>query len=537
MVTALQDLRNRIASNTLTGPQQAALDTALDVLIPLFPTPDELSNSIPQTEENLAREWIAPLYTLQAQAGPGGSVLPTTAIAFFVNALTGSNTNDGLTSGTPLQTIAALAALWRGTAGGGRPVLAPATGTTVTVTLQTDLPLTDPLAPILDVDITGGASLVIVSTAKAATHTGVVATANVWARTIANGQVKITDGAVADYGPLVGAASLFIDDTLTSVAWLYGPDTGASATGVMTVAYQPQTAGVASIPTQSNVTAADAYTLSDVVHVALGTGFTTRSFPEGNAGSGTESAVFFYRLRLTNPGSAPATQFASPSVTYNMQECMYDVTEIIVESGGFSAVNCFGYHSLGVVGQAGAFVELFAGGISGLASGTVQAAAASTVAVDGDFALFSAAPYVSGKDGLMLMGNASRWNNAGSQAMTVTGGTLIVSPVFQAGAVAYGTDAGGDFAIINSQDGNAGAILYVNDGGGTPAQDAFKFTDVAWTMGTLAASAFGLSQTTGLAVGPTTNTLAHLDAAIGVGTGFGGAAVDPRSGSTFRIDT
>src|ERR1700732_389082 len=126
MVSALQDLRNRIASNTLTGKQQAALTLALDAMIPTFPGPHDLSNSIPGPEEGLAREWIAPLYTLQAIAGPGGSVLPTTAPAFFVNALTGSNTNDGLTPATPLQTIAALAALWRGTAGGGRPPLRPA---------------------------------------------------------------------------------------------------------------------------------------------------------------------------------------------------------------------------------------------------------------------------------------------------------------------------------------------------------------------------------------------------------------------------
>ena len=389
MVTALQDLRNRIASNTLTGPQQTALDTALDVLIPLFPTPDELSNSIPVGEEVLAREWIAPLYTLQALAGPGGGVLPTTETAFFVNALTGSDTNDGLTPSTPLATIAALGALWRGTAGGGRPVLAPATGTTVTVTLQTDMPLSDPLAPILDVDITGGASLIIQANNRAPLHTGTIATANAWARTVANGQVRITDAAVPDYGVFVPEASLFEDDTATSVAWLYGPDTGSSATGTMTVAYQPQTAGVASIPTQSNVTAADAYTLRNPFVVALGNGFVTRSFPADGSGSVAEASVFFYRLRLTNPGTNPVAQVQSVTASYNMQECMYDTLEIQVGIGGFSAVNCFGYHTLGIVAQAGSFVELFAGGISGQASGTAQAAAGGTMIVDGDFALFS----------------------------------------------------------------------------------------------------------------------------------------------------
>ena len=537
MVSALQDLRNRIASNTLTGPQQAALDTALDVLIPLFPTPDELSNSIPQTEELLAREWIAPLYSLQAQAGPGGGVLPTTEIAFFINPATGSDTNDGLTPSTALKTIAALGALWRGTAGGGRPVLAPATGTTVTVTIENDAPLSDPLAPILDVDITGGASLVIVGAPKAAAHTGVVATANAWARTVANGQVRITDAAVANYAAFVGVASLFVDDTSNCVAWLYGPDSGASATGTMTVGYgPPQTAGVASAPAQTNITAADAYTLADPVHAALGNGFVTRSFPSDGSSSVAEASVFFYRLRLGNPGTNPVCAFQSPTVTYMLQECMYDTVELQNVISGLSLVNCFGYHSIGIATEAGGFTEVLAGGLSGEASGTILAAGG-TVIVDLDHALFSGAPYDVSANATMQIGMASRWNNAGSQALNVIGGTLIVAPALGALGKVYGTDAGGDFATIGSVSGNAGAILYVNDSSGTPAGDAFVFTDTAFTMGTLGASGFGLSQTTGLAVGPTTNTLAHLDAAIGAGTGFGGAAVDPRSGSTFRIDS
>src|SRR5215831_8450446 len=66
---ALVDLFDRIGTNTLTTGQQAALQTALGLILPDFPEPDEISNSIPPTEAALARAWIAALYTLQAEAG------------------------------------------------------------------------------------------------------------------------------------------------------------------------------------------------------------------------------------------------------------------------------------------------------------------------------------------------------------------------------------------------------------------------------------------------------------------------------------
>ena len=66
---ALQDLANRIATNTLTSQQQGALLAALDTIVPVFPNPDELSNSIPLFEEDLARLWYASLYSLNADGG------------------------------------------------------------------------------------------------------------------------------------------------------------------------------------------------------------------------------------------------------------------------------------------------------------------------------------------------------------------------------------------------------------------------------------------------------------------------------------
>jgi hypothetical protein len=75
---ALVDLRNRIATNTLTTLQQAALTTALDAIDPTFPSPDDSSSADAPPDTTLAREWIAALYSIQATAGGIVPVPPTT---------------------------------------------------------------------------------------------------------------------------------------------------------------------------------------------------------------------------------------------------------------------------------------------------------------------------------------------------------------------------------------------------------------------------------------------------------------------------
>lgn len=85
MSAALQNLRNAIATNTLTALQQAALTQALDAIIPTFPEPDEISDSIPPTEEELAREWIAALYSLQSTGGGGPPMPPSKPIFSVAN--------------------------------------------------------------------------------------------------------------------------------------------------------------------------------------------------------------------------------------------------------------------------------------------------------------------------------------------------------------------------------------------------------------------------------------------------------------------
>ena len=72
-----------IGTNTLTPGMQGALTQALALIIPNFPTPDELASALPPPDEDDAREWIAALYAIQATGG--GTIVPSVNAAYTPN--------------------------------------------------------------------------------------------------------------------------------------------------------------------------------------------------------------------------------------------------------------------------------------------------------------------------------------------------------------------------------------------------------------------------------------------------------------------
>jgi hypothetical protein len=532
MVSPLQDLANRIATNTLTGLQQSVLTTALNAIIPFFPGIDDTSVSVPIQEDiPLSREWIATLYTLQSLgSGGGSSVLPTNQTVWFIDPVGGNDANNGQTLGTALKTAAALGALWRGVSGGGRPLLSPSVGTTITINLVNDLPNSDPISVLLDVDLANSSALIFVGGAKAPTRSATLATVSAFARTAAAGQVKITDAGVADYSVFVGSASLFVDTVTGAVAWLYGPDGAPSATGLISPPYAPQPIGsvtFSAAPTLS--TAGHAYTLSDTIHASVGAGFTTRSYP-ALAGTGVSAQVFFYRLHLTQPSTSATVGWSSPSVVYTLTECQTD-EGIEVFAGGVNLINCFGFRASYTALGGTAVIEAALGGAT---SGTMQALQGGSILVDGDALVFSLSPYFASGGGLLEIGNAGYFTNGGAAAaLEVDGGFANITRLFQATSILYGVD-GGTGVLVNGAKGSFGAVLYRNDGGGTPAASQFQLTHPTFKLGDMT-SPFGVTIATAAYVGPTTGTMAHLDAALAAGTGFGGLAVDNATLSSFRI--
>lgn len=523
---ALTDLATRIASNTLTVAQQAAFAEAFADILPTFPEPDQIASGIPNTEGALARAWIAVLYAIQSEGASGGSaVLPTNQTVWHINASTGSNSNDGLTSGTALASAAYLASLWRGTVGGGRPMLNPSSGSTITIFLDSDLPASDPISVLLDVDLVDGMTLIFVGAAKAASHTGTFNTASVYARTSAGGQEKVTDLGVADYSTFVGTASLVIDTTTGGVAWLYGPFPGPSATGICSRFYTPQTAGTASLPTVIDPAAADAYKLQPLTTVSLGNGFITRDFVgEGNPAP----LVAFYRCEFRDTGET--VTIASPTVIYAFQECQVDVTVRAVDAGQVIYINCLGFGNNYEAEGGTAVIECFAGALQAGTTGVgVFAGGDGEAIIDGDFCQCSDKGYAANANGILVLGNAARYCNgaaAGSLFDVDSGAACFVQPVAQGSEVVYGVDAVDCFTVGI----NASSLHFK-----TSAVGDFKSTHSVFTLGKSQTSSFGFDETSGLYVGPTTNTLAHVDAALGAGTGMGSNAVDPQTSSVVAL--
>lgn len=83
MSAALVNLRNAIATNTLTALQRGALTQALDAIIPTFPEPDPSGVAQPPPDEDDSREWTAALYTIQA-LGSGGGPVPAAIVPTLI---------------------------------------------------------------------------------------------------------------------------------------------------------------------------------------------------------------------------------------------------------------------------------------------------------------------------------------------------------------------------------------------------------------------------------------------------------------------
>jgi hypothetical protein len=160
---ALQDLSNRIATNTLTASQQGALVAALAGIIPTFPSPDELANSIPSYEESLSREWMAALYAIDTTGGPPlppvvSNVLGTAPIvvtpAGSVRTVSITPASGAAAGSMSAADFAKLAALAPGdvtavtasfpltSSGGATPNLAPSAGFTLTASVANAAALT-----------------------------------------------------------------------------------------------------------------------------------------------------------------------------------------------------------------------------------------------------------------------------------------------------------------------------------------------------------------------------------------------------------
>lgn len=420
-----------------------------------------------------------------------------------------------------------------------------------------------------------GTTLVLRGSAPTILHAGTIATASMFARTSAAGQIRITDVSITDFRPFVPA--LFTDSTTGAVSWLYDPPVGASATGIVS---QGRTALTSlpvdllppySLPTSVNIAATDTYQLSSLTPVYFGIDSMTRGGASSNPGptititwlngatvqpdvidplsilldvDGVANVVLYHLhgtavvRSLESPGptdtwrpqcTTDAESFSGPTI--ELQECRVDQRYIMC-NGHLRLINCastFGALQSGWARTGGALVLL-----SGFSYGGVFAQEGGILYIDNDFLIRGNGPIGCINGSVAFIGNFSRWGVG--PALIVEAAIMHLQTIFgDGGHTIYGVVGQGKPVISFTAHSQGGAVQYNAASGGT-AVGTFNFDSIGpnWIFPVIGTIGFGFNNATGVWIGPTPNTWANLDAALVAGAGFGSAAVDPVSGDSVR---
>lgn len=445
--------------------------------------------------------------------------------AWHVSYATGNNNNDGLTQATALADAFEIRRRWNGGVSGVRPQL-PAIKITVTVHDGT-AGFTDPILPALcDVDISAGTYLLIQGTDTVA-HSGTVSTVpNAFART-PTGQQTITDAGVGDWTPFDN--KLLVDTTSSAVAWVVG---GVSPATISASRHAVDTTSIATLPIAAGLTAAaiaagNNYEVHTQTSVYLGTGANVRML-DGGANLGV---IAIERLHGTSQGGLDTVTmdtdgefvFGQTGSCLLFSECQLD--QILSYGAGVFFCNC---QSFALVGRPTATAS--SNVLCGYTRANVSFGTNQTF--DQDFALLAHLIYEPLPDcAIAFFGNVARYNTGGALvALQMSAGhfpgRVQVGPVFDGQGTFYGSNGGGDIVHMHG-----GGALYVQ----ATATAGLVFDGTTFAIGN-SASAFGFNTGTGAIVGPTTLTVAHLDAALAAGTGFGSIAWSPSTGDRICVN-
>lgn len=291
---------------------------------------------------------------------------------WFINATTGSDTNDGSSSGAALKTFAELSRRW------GKGNLLNPTGGTVTVNIMTDLPSTDPIA--FDIRLASGVGLLIsgeagVTTLYTGTLSGVVAK-NRATNTPLQGTDGYVTGGWASYIPTIASANpARILDTTNGSQFYAVKDLGGGAARfsepikpvtVIASAF-PRFINNAARPT-SAVANSDSFQLQSLPKVFWGSVKVDSAYSSAS-GTGVSSNVgyqglHFDRIGATNgPPVQPNTQ---NSVVHKFYSCIISVQYQCVGAIPDPAFNNCAFRQTGQIfsGQGGV-VSLLAGVVFG----------------------------------------------------------------------------------------------------------------------------------------------------------------------------
>ncbi|MDE3097014.1 MAG: hypothetical protein KGK07_13580 [Chloroflexota bacterium] len=459
--------------------------------------------------------------TIGPGTGPNPAVNQT---AWFQSYATGNNANDGKTAASPVKTAAEILRRWQGGVNGTRPVLP---GITITITGLDSAPdASDPWNVLLDVDQIAPGQVILQCQPVAPLHTGTLATVSAFARTSAAGQIIITAADAPNWNAFP-MPSLFLDTTKTSVGWLYEPFTGSSANGIITPCRTPATPATTVGESQLLATAGDAYQLVPLVSIYMGGGARYRTFPSPILGNGASATIRRMRI-IKSPGASFESVQIVPEngASVWFQECQIDPEPLLTNFTFLQ--NCWTTTFIGSsqeLDQNNTF--LWAGGSYAALSvqqglSIVESDFVFDTAQNGGTAIFLGR----GVSSAVRIAQASTWGLAVG-IVTDVGSTVRIAGI-TASDIFYGK-VGGANPIFNA---NENTLVQARAGDSTFAS-AFNFDTTAFQCTSNGTQGFGFNLATGAWVGPTTFTTAHVDAALAAGTGFGGAALFPPTGTVI----
>jgi hypothetical protein len=444
---------------------------------------------------------------------------------WFQDYVAGDDNNPG-TLLRPVRSVGEIRRRWQGGVAGARPLL-PVSQTVNLVSPAPDF--SDPLLVLANVDLMAGVQLLVQPAAAGIKRSGTItAIANPFAQT-ATGQLAIVDAGVADWTS--DRELLLVDSTRSAVCWV----TGGAAQGVLSsvraaiISAVPPFAGLG--PTVT-LAAGDTYSIVTPLPVYFGTGSRTSWYPNGGTNSAAPPAVTFYRLRglsqdalrdplrLTSDGG----RFAGAALLFN--ECRVDQSVYTLAGAAAYFNNCSMQSTQILQGlthfQDVSNVFLFAGysrAFLFLYGGVI---------LDQDFSILAApvgAAALNVFGGVNVIGSVSAYTPGPGPAVVVANGAqMLLQRNLDPVAILYGTVGGAANPIF---DVGSGSITYHNPN----AVPMFSFDSTLFQLAAQA-NGWGFSRTLGF-VGPTSCTLAHQDAALGVGTGFGASSQDPPTGARF----
>jgi hypothetical protein len=474
-------------------------------------------------------ETLALLAMGQGQTPPADLQTP-----WFQDYVAGKDTNDGLTAATAVQHFAEIYRRWQGGVAGTRPRI-PQSVNIFSISPVPPGLFTDPLLRLADVDMAPGAVITVKPLAPTVKRTGAItAVTTPFART-ATGRLKITDAGVADWTSDIDR--LFVDATAGTTTWVTAAPAANTSNlaaprvtfnDTMTIAFLNAGLGapVAVAPTNP-------YSIITPQDVYLGTGSMTRQWPIGGAAGGFNlpSAFLVEGFRAVSQGRGDVTRISADGVfSPDVAQCGANVvlancridTELQMMGGVFAA-NCFTSSDLFIGGPSSVVSTSLLGGYSRasvflLGGGNV----------DDDFSLLGVGPITFAVEGdRNFFGNVGFYGDGSGEAIFNTADADVTfGPDFEAQAIFYGQTLGQPFYI--GQDNSFGHI------NGQTAVVTFKFDTLTFKLGGQT-QGWGFDRAAGTYVGPTTFTPLHVDAALAAGTGFGGNAIDPKTGAFLAI--